>query len=236
MEDTAVTVPAETIDGFAQLPGPLSSSSLPDAIHEILEGAIVEGVLEPGARLRADDLAAHYGISRIPVREALRSLEADGWVEIRPRYGVYVRQRSDEELADLFEVRALLEGYVARRAAERRTEADLEQMRELVKRSKEAAQAADNAAISQSSADFYSLLRRTARNSVLEATCARFAKRARFYFATVEDQLGQDWVGVHEQILRAIKARDAEKAESIARKHIEDTGFAVHELIAAQTA
>ena len=109
----------------APAPDGLGASSLPSQIAELLEEAIIVGELVPGQRLRGDDLAATYGVSRIPVREALRTLEAGGWVEIRPRYGAYVRSHSAVELAELFEVRAMGKAYAARCAATRRTADEL---------------------------------------------------------------------------------------------------------------
>src|SRR5436190_14589600 len=90
------------------------ASTLPSMLFDNLEEAIITGALEPGGRIHADDLAAHYGVSRIPVREALRSLHEAGWVDIKPRYGVRVRERTEQELTELFEFRALVEGQVAR--------------------------------------------------------------------------------------------------------------------------
>jgi DNA-binding GntR family transcriptional regulator len=216
----------------AGLPQALGASDLPSQISGILEEAIISGVLEPGQRLRAEVLATHYGVSRIPVREALRSLEAAGWVKIKPRYGVYVAERSEEELVALFDVRSVLEAHVARRAAERRTESDLDRLRSGVEMSRRAAERDDGQALTGLSADFYATLRAATHNSVLEATAASLAKRARFYFATVAEQLGRDWVHTHEHLLLAVERRDADAAARVSREHIEETGRAVQKLLA----
>ena len=213
------------------LPRALGASDLPSQLSGILEEAIVSGLLAPGQRLRAEALATHYGVSRIPVREALRSLEAAGWVKIKPRYGVYVAERSEQELSDLFDVRAVLEGHVARRAAERRSDHDLDALRRAVELSRRAAARDDGAALTALSANFYATLREAAHNAVLEATVSSLAKRARFYFATVADQLGRDWVGTHEQLLDAVERRDGDTAARVSVDHIEETGRAVRELL-----
>lgn len=220
----------------ATLSSGLGATSLPSQIHEILEEAIIEGVLRPGERLRADDLAARYGVSRIPVREALRSLEAAGWVEIRPRYGVYVALRSDEELRDLFDVRTVLEAHAAERAARQRTEQDLQALRRAVTASREAVDRDDDSELTRRSAAFYEALHRAAHNTVLAATLAGLGKRARFYFATVVHDLGREWVGVHERLLEAVEAGDAQRAGAVSAEHIADTGRAVHRLLAQETA
>lgn len=218
---------------FDQLPRALGTSDLPSQISESLEEAIISGVLEPGQRLRTELLASHFGVSRIPVREALRSLEAAGWVKIKPRYGVYVAERSEEELAALFDVRAVLEAHGARRAAERRSEPEVGELTRIVKESSAAADREDDAALAALSSQFYATIRRAARNSVLEATLASMEKRAQFYFSTVAHDLGRDWVQVHRQLLAAIKKQDADRAAQIAQRHIEETGRAVHQLLTA---
>src|ERR1700759_3243287 len=88
-------------------------------VREQLQHAILEGVLKPGERLRAEHLAQRYGTSRTPVREALLQLEAQGLVEVEPNRGAVVKAFDAADLLDLYEVRALLEPAAAARAAPR---------------------------------------------------------------------------------------------------------------------
>lgn len=199
-----------------------ANATLTTRVHDALETAIIAGELKPGERIHADVLAAQFGMSRIPVREALRSLHEAGWVDIKPRHGVHVRERTAEELGELFEFRAVVEGQVARWAAQRRTDADLDLLAARIKESKE---------ISATSAGFYDALRSAARNSVLATTSAALEKRARFYFSTVEHELGEDWRHVHEEVLEHVRAQDADAADRVAHQHIEDTGTAVAALL-----
>ena len=233
---TATPASRTDSDFLEALPGRLGGTDLPSQINSLLEEAIVSGALLPGQRLRAEALAEHYGVSRIPVREALRSLEAAGWVKIRPRYGVYVAERSEQELRDLFDVRAVLEGHVARRAAERRTDADLQALARAVQASRQAAERGDSAALPGLSGEFYAGLRAATHNEVLRTAAQDLAKRARFYFATVSDDLGRDWVETHELLLDAVRRQDGAEAERVSRAHIEETGHAVERLLAASTA
>ena len=205
-----------------------ANATLTTRVHEALERAIISGDLEPGERIHADVLAAQYGMSRIPVREALRSLHEAGWVDIKPRHGVHVRERTAEELGELFEFRAEVEGLVARWAARRRTTADLELLESRIAASRDAT--GDPAAGS----GFYAALRAAARNSVLATTSAALEKRARFYFSTVAHELGEDWLHVHEAVLQHVRDQDADAAEKIAHQHIEDTGTAVAALLFQQ--
>src|SRR5687768_11444608 len=88
---------------------------------DLIREAIMDGRLEPGARLKEERLAQDLGISRTPVREALQRLNTEGLVQARPNRGTFVRAYEPAELDELYELRALLEGHAARRAAERLT-------------------------------------------------------------------------------------------------------------------
>src|SRR3989454_12817004 len=89
------------------------------AATELIREAIIEGRLEPGRRLKEEELARELGISRTPVREALLMLQAEDLVVATPNRGATVRVHDANDLHDLYELRALLEGYATRRAAER---------------------------------------------------------------------------------------------------------------------
>lgn len=215
---------------MTDLPSIPANATLTTQVHDALEVAIINGRLKPGERIHADTLAAQYGISRIPVREALRSLHEAGWVEIKPRHGVHVRERTSRELGELFEFRAVVEGLVARWAAERRTESDLASLSRAV----EASRDATDDALAGSSSAFFAALRGAAHNTVLEATSADLEKRARFYFSTVAHDLGHDWLEVHAELLRHVTDRETAKAAATAERHIRDTGDAVRALLFAE--
>ena len=100
---------------------------------------IVSGVFERGSRLTEEQLARRYGVSRVPVREALRTLESEGFVTTRRHAGACVAEPTEQEAADLLEIRMLLEPLGAARAAQRRTEAHLKVLRGLVRLGQERA-------------------------------------------------------------------------------------------------
>lgn len=214
----------------AILPELVGATTLPSRLYAELESAIIAGTLQPGQRLHADDLAMHYGVSRIPVREALSSLDQAGWVDIKPRHGVRVRERTVTELRELFEFRADVEALVARWAAERRTAEDLGRLEQAVSRTK-AAVAARTDDQGVGFVGFREALRQAAHNSVLAGTSAGLEKRARFYFSTVEDQLGDDWITVEEQVLQLVRARNGAAAAELTNRHIVDTGVAVDRIL-----
>lgn len=100
--------------------------------YESLRKAILHGEFEPGAKLNEVALSDRLHISRTPVREALRQLASDGLVEVEPNRGARVVRWDEGDLADIFPLRALLEGYGAARAAVRRSEENLQRLDRLV--------------------------------------------------------------------------------------------------------
>src|SRR4051794_38191710 len=96
---------------------------------DLIREAILDGELVAGERLKEDDLARRLDVSRTPVREALRRLQAEGLVVVEPQRGATVRAYAREELDDMYRLRAVLEGYAARRAAERIAADDLDALR-----------------------------------------------------------------------------------------------------------
>ncbi|WP_353987367.1 GntR family transcriptional regulator [Ruicaihuangia caeni] len=215
---------------LASLPA-FGTATLPAQIHEYLEEAIIQGDIAPGSRLRADELAAHYGVSRIPVREALRSLQEAGWVEIRPRSGVYVREHSEVELRELFEARAVIEAELASLAARRRDDSDLTLFGQAIERARSAASAGDALELGRASVAFNAAIRSAAGNSVLAAVSLSLEKRARFYFSMIADRFGSDWVHVEEQLAAHIANQSSAAAAECQREHVLATGAAVQRLL-----
>ncbi len=99
--------------------------------YNTLRAGIIEGVHPPGARVTEQQVATSAGVSRTPVREALRRLEAEGLLRFVPHQGAFVTSWSDQDAEDIFELRAMLEGYGARLAAAKATNEDARQLRSL---------------------------------------------------------------------------------------------------------
>src|SRR5437870_8767566 len=104
------------------------------AATEVIREAIIDGRLEPGRRLKEEDLARELGISRTPVREALLMLQAEGLVVATPNRGAIVRVHDAEDLDDLYQLRALLEGHATRRATPRISDEEIESLHESCER------------------------------------------------------------------------------------------------------
>jgi DNA-binding GntR family transcriptional regulator len=105
------------------------SGTAAERAYGILRNAVVGGALPPGTRLRADSLAQELGVSKTPVREALRKLEAEGLIVVEPRNGLIVKVLSEEQLIEMYYIREALEGMAARLAAENIGQIELATMR-----------------------------------------------------------------------------------------------------------
>ena len=197
-------------------------------VFDRLRRWILEGEYEPDERLVEEQLAERLGVSRTPIRQALTMLEAEGLVEIAPNRGATVCSFSAEEVWDIYDLRAVLEGHAARRAAGRITGQELEELGELA--------AAMEQMSSQKFPDHEEEIRQlVARNQKFHGTivaACRNQRLGRLIHRTVEIPLmfkAFFWYTPHErtvsnhyhrQILHALKQSDAERAEIIMREHV----------------
>ncbi len=208
-------------ESLAALPQLGGAETLGEQLRAAIEEAILNGALEPGARIHPDELAAHFGVSRIPVREALRALDASGWVEIRPRHGVYVRQRHAAELEELFEVRAPLEAQACRLAARRRTDEQVAELDALARSAKDAADEPKRFATLNSR--FHDAVVVAAGNDVLMATLKGLRLRVQWYFSEAPPRRTRHSVEEHLEIVDAIREQDGDRAAALGTKHVLDT-------------
>lgn len=108
--------------------------TLQDIVTDRLRSSILRGQIEPGARLQHDELARQFGVSRMPVREALRALHSEGLVELRPHRGAVVVNLLADDVAEIFGIRVMLEAKAAQLAAPRLTDSDLDHLRDVLVR------------------------------------------------------------------------------------------------------
>jgi DNA-binding GntR family transcriptional regulator len=205
------------------LPKLTLSRNLPSHVQSVLLEAILSGALPPGERLWVDEVAAHFGVSKIPVREALKALETDGWVQSQPRRGTYVRPLSRDELRQTFEMRRLLEPFSARLAAQRRTDAQVLQLKDLVAQSAHALKNADVVAVTDVNSRFHSVMGDAAGNIMLSESIAKLELQLRRYFIAVDWQRRRESMAQHKAIFEAIRDQDVEGAERLTLAHIDHT-------------
>lgn len=191
------------------------------AAYDAVIDAIRRGEFLPGARLREEEVGARLNLSRTPVREALRRLEAEGIVEHRPRAGAVVRQLSHAEVVELYEMRLVLERTAAEMAARHGSAAEFDTLADLNRQiAEERANPARAAAINQ---EFHRGLYLACRNRFL-LDAARGLNNALLLLGptTFTDADRIDVVvGQHAAIIAALEARDAKAAGEAAAAHLE---------------
>lgn len=197
-----------------------SYKPLREIVFESLREAIISGVLEPAERLMEIQLAEEMGVSRTPVREAIRKLELEGFVVMIPRKGAYVAGVSHKDVADVFEIRSALEGLAAGLAAERITEEEIEQMeRILLYRQGEEMNLEE---IVETDTDFHALVYRASRNERLIQILANLREQIQRFRATSLAVPGRikDAIDEHRGIVEALARHDVEEAQALASAHI----------------
>lgn len=211
------------VSNLHRLPRTLQAQNLPGHVQDVLLEAILSRVLLPGERLLIDDIADHFGISKIPVREAIKALEVAGWLDSQPRRGTYVRPLSHEELAEVFEMRRVLEPYAARKAAERRTDAQLAELKEVIARGNEAIRRRDVVETSRANSRFHSVIAEAVGNAILAATLTDLQARIRRYYADIDWAKRRESFAEHRGIFEALRDRDADRAEKLTVAHVGST-------------
>src|SRR6185295_7460700 len=169
-------------------------ASRSQTVSDQIRGQILDGKLRPGERLVEDRLSAELGVSRVPVREALRALSAEGLVRLERNRGASVAQVTPELVAELVEVRALLEGLNARLAAQRHDPAIVKQLGEVLARGNAAAGSASTEQLARLNAEFHERLADASRNSVLSDVMRGLRERTSLAFATNgRSRAREDW-------------------------------------------
>jgi DNA-binding GntR family transcriptional regulator len=203
--------------------GPKESSRVADW----LRNQIIDGERAPGSKLVERDLATEFGVSRVPVREALTLLDAEGLVTLRPHTWAIVREFSPEDLAELDEVRAALEVLTFRLAAQRRTTAGLARLRDALGAELAGARAGDRVAARRAAADFHEIVTDLAGNRLLSELSQTMRSRLRWLLGQHDDLLhvseehnvlydaiaGGDVAGIEDLVLAHIASSHRQRAE-----------------------
>jgi DNA-binding GntR family transcriptional regulator len=216
--------------------------ALVDKLAADLQARVLNGELPSGTRLRQEALAEEFGVSRTPVREALRKLQANGLVELRPHRGALVRGLTAREIRDAYEVRAELERLTARLAALHIRQDQLERLHDAQAKFREAlaravaARERDGGSLTeaetalwvQANDEFHQVIQEASGNTVLVSTLAHLHRSfPRDLSRTVlaeSTTLLRDNVAEHETILDAIERRDADAAGDLMFRHVRRAG------------
>ncbi|WP_327085412.1 GntR family transcriptional regulator [Nonomuraea sp. NBC_01738] len=179
---------------------------------------ILDGVRLPGSKLVERDLAAELGVSRLPVRDALRALVAEGLVTPRPRTWAVVREFTPGDIGDLHEVRSALEELTFRLAAERHSAEGLARLRADLDAEFEAARRGDAVRARRAAADFHETATALAGNELLNELGQVLRSRMRWFLGRHDDVLRV--AEEHEELYQAVAARDVERVGELVRLHL----------------
>jgi DNA-binding GntR family transcriptional regulator len=212
-------------------------SSIPrtvkDVLVETLRDEIIRGDLVPGQYLRLEEIAARFDVSTMPVREALRDLEAEGLVTIFPHRGTVVTQLSADELQDIYDIRATLEEMATRLAVPLMTKATLTELTSLVEQMED--RLSDVVAVVKLNHQFHlTLYTASGRRHLCELNrILRYRTQHYLHVFIVESELGHmpQIQGEHRAILEACKRGDAEQAAALVYDHVAQVGRAIVEYI-----
>ncbi|GAA3389947.1 GntR family transcriptional regulator [Streptomyces roseoviridis] len=182
---------------------------------------IVTGTFERGARLTEEQLARRYGVSRVPVREALRTLESEGFVVTRRHAGAQVAEPTEQEAADLLEMRSLLEPLGAARAAQRRTDAHLKVLRGLVRLGQERARGGQGEDLASLGGWFHETLAQASGSPPLTALLTQLRHKIAWMYAVEPAVRPVEAWAEHGAIVDAVARGDAERARALTALHVE---------------
>lgn len=186
--------------------------------YEYILSRIESGVYGPGYRIIIDQIARELGLSSIPVREAIRQLEAEGWIQYKPYTGAIVSNINEKEYLETLSVLAVLEGYATALSSSNMKEGMIQQLAELNKKMEQALHEFDFEQFSELNYEFHALIYKHCGNAYLEEQIKQIwqrMKRIRAYGFTFVPQRARESIKEHEEIIRLLK-------EQAPRNEIED--------------
>jgi DNA-binding GntR family transcriptional regulator len=200
----------------------ISRRSLHDELVELLRSQIVEGEMAPGEKISEKDLCVAYGVSRTPLREALKVLAREGLVVLTPNRGAHVSLLTVKDLEEAFPVIGALEALAGELACERATDGEISRISALHQKMNAAWESRDRKKYFRLNQQIHEAMAGAARNSVLDQMRGMLTgrvARARYY-ANISTPRWDQAMKEHEEILAMLKARDGERLGRVLRDHI----------------
>ena len=197
---------------------------LGEVVFEYLRSSILNGDLKPGERLMEIQLAEQLGVSRTPVREAIRKLEKEKFVEMIPRKGAYVADLTAKDILDVLEIRTILEGFASSLAATRMTDDEINELEQTLIDFNDYLEDLDRPGMIEKDNQFHDMIFDATRNNklieIVQDLHDQFQRFRLIYFNEFDNFYDlRDW---HQRIFDAIKDRDENAARQHAEAHIRE--------------
>ncbi|MEP1209778.1 MAG: GntR family transcriptional regulator [Rhizobiaceae bacterium] len=204
---------------------------------ERIQTLIVEGTLHAGTKIPEKELCLQFGVSRTPMREALKVLAADGMLSLEPNRGAWVRAITVEELAEVFPVLAALEALAGDLACQNISDEEVDEVRTAHSEMLQHYQNRDRAAYFQANQRIHEVILNAAGNATLVAQHRSLSKRVQRarYLANMGEERWHDAVVEHEHILQALEERQGSKLGDLLKQHLENKFGTVQQWLIDQT-
>ena len=202
-----------------------SYKPLREIVFSTMRNAIIEGSFKPGQRLMEVQLAEQMGVSRTPVREAIRKLELEGLVVMVPRKGAYVAGLTSEDIREVVEIRVVLEGLAAKKAAQNAKPEEIERLESSLIHFEEAATKKNIIDLIHYDTEFHDIIYKAAQNCKLMQMINNLREQVQRYRVAYFTQMNNTGLLLkeHKEMLNAIKDKDGNLARTIAESHIATT-------------
>lgn len=209
---------------------------LRDVVFKTLREAILRGDLKPGERLMELQLAAKLGVSRTPIREAIRMLQQEGLAVTIPRRGAEVAAMTEKEMEDVLQVREALEILAVQLASEKITKEQIAELEERLKAFEQAVETAEVKQIAQSDIDFHDLIYTAAENPRLVVLLNNLREQIyRYRVEYLKDEKNYPrLIEEHRQIMQGLKERNEQYVVEMTKKHMDNQAVAVRNIIRQQ--
>jgi DNA-binding GntR family transcriptional regulator len=202
-------------------------------IADMLRDMIMTGKLKEGDKVNEGQLCETMGISKTPMREALRVLSVEGLIRLVPNRGAFVTKPEFEEIAEMFDVMSLLEGYCARRACEKMTSKDFAHLEKLHAKLEENFEQNDQEEYIRINNQYHSLVQEIAGNRTINQIVDGLRKKIllyRFQSLNLPDRFASS-IREHRDLLEAFRQRDDSRADALMREHLQNQTLALKSLV-----
>lgn len=209
---------------------------LRDVVFRTLRQAILKGELKPGERLMEMALAERLGVSRTPIREAMRKLELEGLVVMIPRRGAHVANITEKDLNDVLEVRMALENVAIEKACDRMTEEELARLWEAAEYFEQTTAEGDLVRMAEADMTFHEIIYQASDNRRLIQVLNNLREQIYRYRVEYlkEEETRNLLVKEHEEMTAALRERNAERAQALSSQHIENQRKGIMESIRSE--